>query len=147
MHRLLILACSLLAVGCVDDTIDSLTAERIQISEKPPPEGRVGVPYAFRITAEVKNSSADKEFDYRFSLLDGTLPPGTSFETNRETGNDFAEIVGTPATPGSYTFAVNVKSVDLEIERDQGGLQNADSEGNSSIKASDEGMYTIVING
>ncbi|GEM_PF-6452886 len=129
----------LLAGGC--DLLLNQFDERIRFSVSNAPEGVVGEPYRFQITANIKNEPQDELFDYRFRFEDGTLPPGTDFTTNRELGNDFALVSGTPTVAGEYTFAVRVRSERLgqQEERDE------EEDAFSRIKSEREGYFTILI--
>ena len=142
MNRLLTLLCLLLLVGCDSgDVFDAVIAERVRISDEQPPIGVVGRPYSFRITATMENSSMDSEYDYRFHLIDGTVPPGTEFRTHRKTGDDYALIEGIPTVTGSFTFSVYVRSITLEDEL----IWNMEHDGNTQVDPNDEGIYTIVV--
>ena len=143
IHTLIL--CLVLLAGCDSNTvIDTLTAERVRITDRQPPDGQAGTPYSFRITAKVENSQNDSEFDYRFKLEDGTVPQGTEFVTHRKMGDDFAEVKGIPIATGAFTFVVSVKSIMLEDERDKAS-GSGDNRGNSQIDPDDEGFYTITV--
>jgi len=78
-------------------------------------------------------------------FLHGTVPPGTKFSTNREMGNDFAEVTGVPTQAGQFTFAVSVTSTILEDKREREIATDDEFPGDSSIDPRDEGMYSIII--
>ncbi|WFB37481.1 hypothetical protein P3T73_06880 [Kiritimatiellota bacterium B12222] len=137
---------TLMLSGCdFENVVDSAFADRVRISNAQPPEGKVGVSYLFRITAEVKNNPNDDSFDYRFSLADGTIPPGTLFNVHREKGNDYAEISGVPTHAGQFIFAVSVKSIILEDKKENEIANDEDYPGDSPIDTDDERLYTIII--
>jgi hypothetical protein len=64
----------------------------IEVDVKPPP-GEVGTPYEFEFEAE------EGCLPYRFSHLNGTLPPGLRITTD-------GKLTGTPTDAGSFSFWV-----------------------------------------
>ena len=124
---------------------DSLFSDKIQISETRPPPAKVGEAFSFRITAEVKNNSNDEGFDYQFSVIDGSIPPGTEFQTSNNIGDRSAEISGTPSQAGEFTFAVSVRSERLANAADNEFNNDEDFPQSTGIEFTDEEMYTIVV--
>jgi hypothetical protein len=61
-----------------------------------PPQGFVGVPYSHTFPAGSGNPP------YTFAIIAGSLPPGLSLAA--ATG----VVSGTPTTPGTYTFTIQV---------------------------------------
>jgi uncharacterized protein YhjY with autotransporter beta-barrel domain len=60
-----------------------------------------GVPFSqtYVGTGTVSNS---------YTVTNGTLPPGLSLSTTAATVNSTATLVGTPTTPGTYSFSIHV---------------------------------------
>ena len=118
MVRLVLPLCLCLLAGCEGDGMDIVNIfipQRARISKEQPPEGQVGQAYSFHITAEVGNDPNDSDYNYKFTLVDGTLPPGTQFAERREKWNEYAEVAGIPTQTGQYAFAVSVKT-DISAE-------------------------------
>lgn len=132
--RSVLTMCLCLMAGCEGDgmaLINEFIPQCVRISKARPPEGQVGTPYAYVITAEVNNDPNDSDYDYHFNLVEGTIPPGTQFAARRDKGNEYAEIAGTPTQPGQFSFAV---SVETDIRSDWFGDD-----------PTDEAIYTITI--
>jgi len=88
------------AVGAT--TTASLTvvvARRVAIVSGPPTDGTVGAPYSFAFAA------SEGPTPYVFSRRSGALPPGLTL-------SGAGVLSGTPTTPGSYAFGVQVKALD-----------------------------------
>jgi len=85
--RLIVLSALLLAA-----TSSSASALDIETDFQPPP-GEVGTPYTFELKAE------EGCLPYRFSYLNGTVPPGL-----RITGD--GKLTGTPTEAGTFSFWV-----------------------------------------
>jgi hypothetical protein len=126
--------CLCLLAGCEGDgmeIVDVFVHQRVRISKEQPPEGQVGQPYSYVITAKMENDPNDSDYDYHFKLVDGTIPPGTQFAERREKGDEQAEVAGVPTQTGQYSFAV---SVETDISSDWFGDD-----------PTDEAVYTITI--
>ncbi len=71
------------------------------------PHGTVGVPYDGIIESEIGNEPNDDDFEFRFFLGFGELPPGL---TLRQINDQQAVVEGTPNTAGVFTFEVVVET-------------------------------------
>ncbi|MFN7973128.1 MAG: Ig domain-containing protein [Acidobacteriota bacterium] len=77
----------------VDNTAVAFYICNIVLAPATLPNGTVGTPYAVTITA------SGGVAPYVFSITAGTLPPGLALSA-------VGDILGTPTTPGTYTFDV-----------------------------------------
>ena len=126
--------CLCILTGCEGDGMDMVNTfipQRVRISHEQPPDGQVGKAYSYVMTAEVENDPNDSDYDYRFDLVDGSLPPGTQFAELLEKGNMHAKIAGVPTQTGQFFFAV---SVETDIESYWWG-----------DRESDEAVYSITV--
>jgi hypothetical protein len=83
---------SLLAALCVLLTGSSASALDLEVDRQPPP-GEVGTPYEFEFEGE------EGCLPYRFSYLNGSLPPGLRITED-------GRLTGTPTEAGTFTFWV-----------------------------------------
>ena len=81
-----------LAALCFAVTGSAANALDIEVDIKPPP-GEAGTPYEFQFAAE------EGCVPYRFSYLNGTLPPGLRITVD-------GKLTGTPTEAGAFTFWV-----------------------------------------
>lgn len=85
---------ALLAVLCFAVVVPSASALDIETDFQPPP-GEVGTEYEFEFEAE------EGCVPYRFSFLNGTVPPGLEITTD-------GKLTGTPTEAGKFTFWVGL---------------------------------------
>lgn len=68
-------------------------AAAYKVTQKPPPDGYVGTPYAFTFTADGGTAP------HKFRVDSGALPPGLSL-------SDEGNVSGTPSAGGSWSFYI-----------------------------------------
>jgi hypothetical protein len=83
---------ALLAAVCLALTASTASALDLETDVKPPP-GEVGTPYEFEFEAE------EGCLPYRFSYLNGTVPPGLRITQD-------GKLTGTPTEAGTFSFWV-----------------------------------------
>jgi large repetitive protein len=111
---------ALLAALCFAVTGSTANALDIETDVQPPP-GEVGTPYEFEFEGQ------EGCVPYRFSYLNGTVPPGLEITTD-------GKLTGTPTQAGTFSFWVALD--------DNGGPQNP-----ACIFASpqSQGLFTMIV--
>lgn len=78
-------------------------------------DGKLGEPYSGSITASIKNTPNEDDFDFEFQFM-GSLPDGvqyTFFDQN-------VRISGTPQEAGTFRFSVTVSIFDTREDSNDG---------------------------
>ena len=96
MRRLAILTV-LCAVAAIGAAVHAPSAMALDISDTPPPTGKVGVSYFFQFDMAPGSGSPGMTF----KIASGSLPPG--LRLNYE-GERWARVLGTPTKAGTYRF-------------------------------------------
>ncbi len=99
-----LIASAALMVGC-DAVIDCFDNDGPVFSNTTLEPATLNQVYSHSIGASVKNELFDDRFDYDFTLLSGSLPPGI---TAVASGQRNLLITGTATELGTYTFVLNV---------------------------------------
>ena len=111
-----------LSLGCeqlAESLVDSAFAERMELKAGDPPVGKVGEPYRWDFSAEVKNEPFDDQYYYAFDITHGDVPLGLVMGCAQRN----CSVTGTPVRSGSFPITLFVHSLQLEEEaREEGNL-------------------------
>lgn len=100
MRRFKLITISLVVLVAAGTVVT--VAAALNIKDTPIPNGKVGVPYNFRVEMDTGSGTAPIEF----SVSSGSLPPGLAIQNK---GERFAEIQGTPTQAGTWNFYLQAK--------------------------------------
>ncbi len=120
-----LIASTTLMLGC-DAVIDCFDNDGPVFNNTTLETATLNQVYSHTIGASVENELFDDRFDYEFSLLSGSLPPGI---TVVPVGQRDLLLTGTATELGTYTFVLNVY-VDDGLNATDSGLcyRNRDKE-------------------
>ncbi len=103
------------AVGCSRDDV-ACGFRFVEIRAPKLPDATLGIPYDGIIEAEIGNEPNDEDYDFRFFLGSGQLPPGLRI---RKRNDQQVAVEGTPTRTGVFEFEIIVEAW-LDANNDDG---------------------------